>query len=361
MKWRSWLIVFVGIIGLVAALGFIKYRQIASAIEFAESFPEPSETVSVVSATLQQYTRRETAIGEVVPLQSLEIRNELAGTIVSVGFEPGERVEANRTLVRLDTREETARLQAAMARAELAKLTLDRNESLLTSSAASRQAADTARADQSVALADADQLRVVIDKKDIRAPFDALTSLHEWQVGQFIDSGTVIATLVGTQNEKWIDFFLPQEIANSNISSQVTIIDSTSGEHPADIIAENPAIDANSRNREFRAMLTDGDQQFAPGSIVRVVVTVGEVVPLIGVPATAVRRDAFGPHVFVLVDAESGADAPMRATRREVSIRQIIGEQAFLSEGLQAGERVAGDGAFKLRDGLLVNPAETAP
>ncbi|MCZ0943587.1 MAG: efflux transporter periplasmic adaptor subunit, partial [Gammaproteobacteria bacterium] len=72
-------------------------------------------------------------------------------------------------------------------------------------------------------------------------------------------------------------------------------------------------------------------------------------------PANAVRRDAFGAKVFVLREAEEGAPAPERAEQRMVSLGPQRGGLVVIARGLRPGERVVADGAFKLRDGALVN------
>ena len=173
MKWRSWLLVTVVAVGFIALLGTIKYRQISSAIAFAASFPEPSETVLAAAAEVTEWRRKQRTTGEVVATQTVEVKTEYPGTIARVGFAPGSRVEAGQVLLELDTREERARLDALRARAELATLTLRRNESLADSSAVSRQTTDTARAERDAALAESRGVQVIIDKKTLRAPFSA--------------------------------------------------------------------------------------------------------------------------------------------------------------------------------------------
>lgn len=356
MKWRSWILVAVLAVGLIGLLATVKYRQISSAIAFAASFPEPSETVLSARAEATEWLRTEQTTGEVVATQTVEVKTEYAGTIARVGFAPGSRVEAGQILLVLDDREERARLDALRARAELAGLTLKRNESLASTSAVSRQTTDTARAERDAALAESRGVQVVIDKKTLRAPFAAQAGLHQWQVGQFLPAGTTVTWLVGDTDEVWIDFSLPQETALNVINDRVEVSTAQPGWRAhASLIAREPYVDQRSRNVRFRALLKDRGSRLPPGAIVDVWVTVGEPTMVLSVPATALRYDAFGAHVYVLNPAEPDADAPFRAARREVELLEIRNGLAFLRTGLKAGEQVATDGAFKLRDGLLVN------
>jgi len=361
-RWRSWLAVFLVAVATVAALGTFKYRQIQAGIAFAESFPESSETVVVATAREATFRRTETAIGEVVPVRALDVIAELPGRITEVGFEPGARVEAGQLLARLDTREEQANLAAVEAEAELARLTVARNESLSKQSMVSRQTADQARADERVALAEAERLRVVIDKKTLRAPFAGRAGLHEWQIGHYVAAGTVVTRLVGLDAGLWVDFSLPQDQAVSDVAATVTVHPPGGGPSvEARIIAREPQVNALSRMLTFRALANVSDEtSLVPGALARVDVAVGPESKAIRVPATAVRRDAFGTHVFVLEAAEPEADGPLRARRRAVEVTAIVGETAYLASGLEADQTVAGDGAFKVRDGMLVFPSEDA-
>jgi membrane fusion protein (multidrug efflux system) len=356
MKWRSWLIVALISVGLIAVLATVKYRQISSAIAFADSFPEPAAAVFAEPVEATDWQRTERTIGEVVATQTVEVKTEYPGTIAVVGFAPGARVTSDQVLLVLDTREERARMDALRARAELAGLTLKRNESLANTSAVSRQTADTAQAERDTALAEARGVQVIIDKKTLRAPFAAHAGLHEWQAGQFLAAGTTVTWLVGDSDEAWIDFSLPQEIALGVLEDQVRVSTAQPRwEADAVLIARAPYVEQRSRNVRFRALLQDADAALTPGAIVDVAIAIGDTVAALSVPATALRNDAFGPHVFVLQAAEAGADAPHRAQRREVELLEIRTGRAFLSAGVEASELVAADGAFKLRDGMLVN------
>ncbi|MFL3646986.1 MAG: hypothetical protein ACJ04O_11095, partial [Cellvibrionales bacterium] len=61
--------------------------------------------------------------------------------------------------------------------------------------------------------------------------------------------------------------------------------------------------------------------------------------------------------------AEKGADATYRAVKRAVILGPQKGLRWVVLSGLDAGEQLAGLGAFKLRDGVLVriNNGRQAP
>ncbi len=364
MRWLSWLGVVVVCLCVAGALGFYKYNEIQAAIQRAQAFPEPAEAVEVY--IVRQEARRPTlsVTGEVIATQSAELTSELKGRIVAVGFEPGARVQAGQVLLQLDISQEQAQLAEARADQQIARLALDRAQRLVNSGAGSVEARDQARAQFDAARARVTALAALIDKKTLRAPFNAVTSLHALEVGQFLEAGTSITRLVGVSDDIWIDFALPQDNARIQLGSEVEIVvDDQAAARPAQIIARDAAVNVRSRNLRLRAQLPADSADLLPGMLVNVVVPLGETRMVTVVPATAVRRDAAGAAVYVLAEVTEDGQTKTRAERREVVPGDLppggaAGELVEIRSGLAAGERIAAIGAFKLRHGSLVLPSE---
>jgi len=357
---KKWALLLMVCLVILAALGGLKYRQIAAAIAFGESFPERSEAVTVVLATPVSWPRTYRTIGEVRATKAIELRTELDGKVAAIGFVGGSPVEQGQQLLLLDSSEERAQLQATQAQLKLAELQLQRLQELRRNNLASQNEYDSAEADKDILLANAAALTAIIEKKALVAPFDAQTGLHTLEVGQYLAANTVVTNLTGGLGEVWIDFKLPQGKAGLAIGDSVTLDSPSLGDASmrATIISAESSLNALSRSREFRALLTDPPEAIRPGSVVDVEVEVGSMDGVYRLPASAVRRNNFGAFVYVLEDAESGAIAPFRASRRQVSVGPAEGEDIFVTDGLESGERVAAIGAFKLIDGLLTHAVE---
>jgi membrane fusion protein (multidrug efflux system) len=355
---------------VAGGLGYFKYQQIQAAIAFGAAFPETVESVELFIAREEIFQPTTSVTGEAVAIRTVEVSNELAGRIVEVGFTPGATVAANQVLVRLDTSEERAQLAAARADAELARLALERNQKLIRSGAAAEEARDRSKAEFDAANADVDRLLAIIDKKTLRAPFAARASLHELEPGQYLESATKVVRLIGIDEQIWIDFTLPQQQAELAIGESVEVT-ANRRTLQAQIIARDAFVNDQSRNVRFRALAhnqssgspeSDGGQPTViPGSLVTVVVPAGPEQRATLVPMTAVRRDAFGANVYVLQPAEEGARAPDRAERRTVTLGPQRGDLVVVTSGIRPGERIAANGAFKLRDRVLVRPVTMDP
>ncbi len=353
MKTRRWIITIAVCVTVFAALAGYKAMQIKGFIAFAESFPEPSETVESFVAESRQIQLSTTTIGEVIAPQTVALRNELEGRVARVNFASGDIVKQGQILLQQDVAEETARLQAAQARADLAQLDLKRVGKLRKNKTVSEERFDQAKAEYDIASADIAALKAAIDKKTLKAPFDAHTGIHEFEVGEFLQSNTLITTLVGLNNYVWIDFNLPLQQAHINIGETVSI-HTNSGQpqtFEGKVIARDSVMSAQSRNLRFRVRI-DTDVAFQPNAIVDVTVPLSSTNEQTIVPATAVRHDKLGDYVYILTPDESSK--AFRAKRRSVITGFEDQDIIAITKGLAPGELVAANGTFKLREQLLV-------
>lgn len=356
MKARRWLLTIICCSLLLGGLAGYKVMQIRSAIATAESFPEPSETVEAAIAERYEIQSETTTIGYTVAPQILVLRNELEGRIAEVNFASGSQVTQGQVLIQLDVSEEHASLQAAQARAQLARLNLKRVDKLRDSGSVSEERVDQARAELDIANADIQALKAVIAKKTLRAPFAARTGLHQLETGDYLQRNTVITTLVGISSEMWVDFTLPQHQAGLAVGAPARVVTSNGEALEGKIIARDSTVSAQSRNLRFRLLL-DNASHLLPNSTVTVSVATGKREHWVRVPATAVTSDPLGSYVFVL---EPEGDT-YRARRRPVEVGVESETWVGIKSGLRAGELIAANGAFKLREGLKVFRGERPP
>ena len=347
---------------IALALGAYKYTEIQAAIALGESFPE---TVAAVEPfTVLEVTRQPelTVTGEVIALQTLALRNELAGRITAVTVTSGGAVKADQVLLQQDVSEEQAQLAEARAQQKISELALQRAQKLVRNGAGSVENRDQAQASFDAASARIRALQALIEKKTIRAPFDATASLHRLEPGQYLDAGSTIVDLVGNAERVWVDFTLPQEYADIGVGSEVRIITNqqTAGLQ-ALVQARDASISSRSRNLRLRAELPQPSPQLLAGTLVQVAVPLAKQQTVVEVPVSAVRHDALGTSVYVLQDSDEQGERVTRATKRPVTAitlrdRGGSADRIVITDGLRAGEVIAANGAFKLRDGAKVAP-----
>lgn len=349
----AWVIVIATAAGISGGLFYYKSTDMQRAQAAAAAMPEPMEAVASTVARTGEVVATTRAIGTVVALQVLELRNELPGIIAEMGFTSGSIVEQGQLLIRLDTRQEEAGLAAAEAEAQLAKQQMDRRENLRGSPAYSPQEVDRTRSEYLAATARARSFAVSIDRKRIVAPFRARVSITNLQPGAYLDTGTLISRLQGLDEDAYVDFVLPQDAATIiGPGSQVTVSGTALPQGPtsAEIIAEDDSVENLSRTVRLRARMKGLGASVRPGTFVDVVAVIAKPRESVLVPLTAVRRSPAGQHVFVL----TSEDGKTRARLRPIETGPVQDKDIVVEKGLKAGEVIAAAGSFKLRDGVLV-------
>jgi membrane fusion protein, multidrug efflux system len=320
--------------------------------------PEPVERVALALATSKDHLATTTAVGTVLALRSITLQNEVPGTIARAALVSGAIVEAGTVLVALDTSVEQAELRALNAQAKLADTMSERREQLLKHGATTQDEVDQAHAQRDVAAAQGARLRALIAKKTIVAPFRAQVGLADVHVGQYLNVGMTLTTLQGIADEVNIDFAVAQAVAaDIRVGSNVEVRTSQGQTLTAQVSAIDARVDPSTRSTTVRARLKGGEHGPAPGASVRVSVPVGAASKAVVIPISGLRKGPDGDHVWVVATDAAGA---LRAHERKVESGPVLGETVIILSGLEAGEQLAATGSFKLREGVRVQPAETA-
>src|SRR5947209_2097245 len=258
---RGWTGSAVLLLGLTATGGGLVAWKRASthrADAAAERQPEPVESVTLAVARERQYRPTTTSVGTILALNSITLRNELAGTVRQVTLAPGQVVEAGAVLVALDVSVEEAELQAETAQADLAATTLARLERLQEARATSQEEVDQARAARDVALAQIARTKAIIAKKTIRAPFPARVGLADIHPGQYLNEGTELTTLQGVDAAAHVDFTVAQAVAAQLRAGESVAVFAPGDSNPieARIVALDSRVDPVTRNALVRARIS---------------------------------------------------------------------------------------------------------
>jgi len=355
---QSWIAAAGAVLVFAAVLvGYKLNRQWASDRALAAA-TEPAEAIQTARARVAPFAAQVRSVGTVVATQTVDLRNERAGTVTYVGFKSGQVVPKGTVLVRLGTGEEQARLAAQTARAKVATKNLERSRELVDRGFISQSQVDLLVSESRAASADAAAIRAAISKKQIRAPFTGRAGIHDLHSGQYLEEGTKITTLQGVGPRRYVDFTLPSEMAaNLGLGSLVRV--GGTGLPPGGIDAKVVARDStttDARLVKYRISISVAPDKLLPGSFADISVPVGPAAPAVFVPRTAVNQRPHAVYVFVLIPQAKGG---FRVRQQVVRLGPVSGDEVTVVSGLKGGERIAADGAFKLRDGMLVEPVSS--
>src|SRR5580765_6621167 len=113
-------------LGIVAALGFVKFKQIQTAIAQGAAYQPPPEAVTTIVAAREEWPSTLTAIGTVAAVRGVTVSADLPGIVDRIAFDSGQAVHEGDILPVLDTRQARAQLAAAEAPRDLARVSFDR-------------------------------------------------------------------------------------------------------------------------------------------------------------------------------------------------------------------------------------------
>jgi membrane fusion protein (multidrug efflux system) len=357
--------------------------------------------LAVASAVAKERTHPRTleVTGTLVADAQADVAAETSGRVIAVAIERGTHLPAGTVIARLDDRDASNQLreaEAAEAQAaakiglvsgrpfnatdnvEVKKVQLamerlekeyERYARLVDEGAVSRSEADsrrveylTAKEEYAASLQRAreayqglltQRVRVQIARKGledviIRAPFEGLVAEKYVSVGQFLQKGARVATLVRVDPLR-IELTVP-EIATAavkraeNVRFVVQAYPDRAFEGRIKYIG--PSLRSDSRALVVEAVVPNRERLLHPGFFATARIDLPATEPSLFVPAASVRTDAGVSKVFVLKDG--------RAEQRFVQIGRGIGGEVEVLRGLRNSERVATSDLDRLADGLAV-------
>ena len=341
---------------LLGTLGFVKFRQVKSAIAHA-SFQPPPDAVTSVVVHQEQWPSTLGVIGTMEAVQGVMVSADLPGTVDKINFDSGKAVRQGEILVELDTKQERAQLAALEAQRDLAKLNYDRMKQLVNEGVISRVEYDQATAQQRSTEANVNEIRATIAHKTIRAPFSGVLGIRKVNLGQYLAGGNPIVQLQAL-NPIYVNVGIPQQSVSQvkiGRTLQITSEEMSGKVFTGRVTAIDSVVDEATRNIQVQATLANPGGVLRPGMFVQVQLGLGQSASVIALPASAVNYAPYGNSVFVIEDMKDPKGESYRGVRQQfVKVQGSRGDQVAVIEGLKPGQEVVTSGVFKLRNGAKV-------
>src|SRR5690606_6975495 len=278
---RRLIVLLILFIAVVAALGAWKSYSIRQQIAFFTA-PKPPIQVSATEAQSIDWQSRLPAIGTLTARQGVELAAVVAGTVErglaesgplvdagqGVGLPAGiagtvERAladsgrlgEAGQPLLVMDNQVGQASLGTAEAQVELARRDFDRQQNLLRRQSIPQAQFDQASSTLRQARAKAAELRAILQKKTITAPFPGRLGIVQVDPGDYLSPGTLIATLQDLSSLN-VDFSLAEQyfpLLSVGQHVELSVAAFPDQRFSGEITAINPRVDASSSALLVRA------------------------------------------------------------------------------------------------------------
>jgi membrane fusion protein (multidrug efflux system) len=354
---KRMILMLVVAVAVIAGLGFVKFRQIQTAVAQGASFAPPPEAVTTVVAQTGKWPSTLKVIGTAVAVQGVTVSADLPGTIDRINFVSGQGVKVGDILVELDTRQERAQLAATEAQRDLAHITFGRMEQLVKQGVLARTEYDNAIAQQKATDAQVGEIKATIARKTIRAPFSGILGLRQVNLGQYLPAGEAIVSLQAL-NPIYVNFGVPQQTAPQvqvGHSLRVSSNDVGGAKFSGRVTALDSTVNEATRNVQIQATLANPGGKLRPGMFVEVELTTGADHPIIALPASAINYAPYGDSVYIVSEMKDAKGNTYRGVRQQfVKIDGTRGDQVGVVSGVNPGDEIVSSGVFKLRNGAAV-------
>jgi membrane fusion protein, multidrug efflux system len=355
------IIAIIGLVVLTGTIGGIKGLQIGWMM--SQKRPPLSETVTTFAARTENWESVLSSVASLVAVQGVTVSAEMTGKVVQITFEPGAMVQAGDLLVQQDIAAETAQLRSAEATVALTKLTLERARKLLAQKTSSQSEYDNADAQYKQAVAQADNMRALIAKKTIRAPFAGVLGIRLVNLGQILSAGEAIVSLQAL-DPIFVNFSLPQQqLARIRPGLAVRVKTDALPDEVVEgtITAINPEVETATRNIMVQATVKNTRHQLRPGMFAMATVVLPEQNAVLAIPVTAVLNAPYSDSVFIVENDKNDKNNPPAKIVRQQFVRLGTrrGDFVAVNSGLKQGETVVSTGVFKLRNGQAVTVDNT--
>jgi RND family efflux transporter MFP subunit len=324
-------------------------------------------------------------LGQFSPVQKVDLRAQVGGTLIQIGFKDGDIVHKGDLLFEIDPTpyqikmsEAQAQVESARARLDLANRELVRANSLKKTGAGTVENSDkkvaelrSAQAALDEALAAVRDAKFDLDHTRITAPFTGRIGSHLVSLGNLIAGSragdgptTLLATIVST-DPVYLNFdmseadymtFLRYRLTQSGPLAEkvkIALVDENKFTHEGTLDFIDNSLDRSSGTIHARATVPNPDGLLTPGGFARVRVDVSAPAMAMLVPDASVLPDQ-SSHVVLTVSAQGVV------TPKVVETGALRDGLRVIRSGLQSSDRVIVDGIPIVRPGMTVTPHNEA-
>jgi multidrug efflux system membrane fusion protein len=354
--------------------------------------------VEVASVTQQDVPIQIKSIGNTEAQSTVAMRSQVEGTLLTVGFVPGQEVQKGALLFTIDPRPLQAQLSQAeanllksmaavrqandiVARDEATaandRVITNRDLKLVEAGVIPREQYDndmaklrsseaTVRADQSAVAnlqaaqkaeqANVENARVQLSYTTIRAPLSGKTGNLAVTAGNLVRANDTTAMVtITTSSPIYVTFSVPErDLVRIRQATGKEGLD-VQGEIPGDegnpvkgrLSLVDNTVDPATGTVRLKATFINDDRRLYPGQFVNVVLTLGTATQAIVVPTQAVQIGQDKSFVYVVK-----ADGTVEI--RTIKTGTAVESMTVIEDGLQPGEQVVTDGQLRLVPGAKV-------
>jgi multidrug efflux system membrane fusion protein len=365
----------------------------------------PVVPVSVATASQESVPTELRVVGTVEASAIVQVKSQVAGELIKVGFAEGQNVAKGDLLFQIDPRPYEDALRQSQANVSRDRAQITQAEAALARDAAqakfnesdaaryaelqkagvvsksqsdqSRTSADVAREATRVSQANIESYRAALAADEaavaaarlnlsyceIHAPISGRTGNLLVHAGNLVKANDVPMVIIHQVAPIFVNFGVPeQHLAairrlNANRRLSVRAIARDNPDHPAtgSLAVIDNTVDSATGTIHLKGAFDNRDGTLWPGQFVTAVLTLDTIQNATVIPAEAVQNGQQGQFVYV-VKADNTVE------NRPVTPGRAFGKRIIIEKGIAPGESVVIDGQMRLFPGAqvrTVQPSET--
>lgn len=319
-----------GLLLLLAALASVLVGLLPAGISFAADPPATSVVVQL----------RDMDVGfpveaTVEAVRQATVAAQIAGRVLEVRVDAGQRVKQGELLMLLDSREAAGSDASARATLAQASAAYERTKNLHAQKFVSQAALDQAAAAFKAARGSAAAAGAGASHGTVTAPMAGVVARRHVEPGEMATPGLPLITLFDPGGLRVIASLPQYKLAELKKSARARIEFPESGRWiDVQRIEILPTVDARSHTATARLYLPENIEGVVPGTYARAHFTIGQAKKLTVPPAAILRRGEV-TAVYVLDDK---AGARLRQVRLGEA---VAGGEIEILAGISSGERVS--------------------
>lgn len=301
----------------------------------------PPPTVEVQTITRSTIEQDLSALAILKANESVLLKPEVAGRVVTINFNEGQTVSKGQLLVQLDDDLLQAELVSQQANLALTQTEYQRYQALFTQQQVSALDYERKKAELAQAKAAVSLVQAKLRQRQVRAPFAGVLGLRQFSVGDVVQANQALVRL-NSMNSLKAEIKIP-ETNNALVSIKQTVL-LTLDAVPnltlkGQVVAIEPSLDSATRALVLRVLIPKGDIRVREGMTARARLLLASNNSLL-VPEQALVAQRGQFVVFVVKNNIAKAQV-VKLGKREVGRVEVL-------EGLQAGDVIVVSGQNKL-------------
>lgn len=347
---RKRIITIAVVIAIIAAIIFLLIRN-------KRALDEKKQPVdrSHIPVTVAVYKVKTMGLNEALSLPATlmakdegNIAAETGGRIDRLDIELGKRVRKGETVGHIDVQEAQLKLAAAELSVEKLSRDYERNKVLAAGNATNANAVTDAKYELDNKKLEAAQLRSQITKAAIISPVNGIVTDKKVVSGEYVTTGSVVATVVDMNNIKAKVYVPENRIMSIAVgqSAGITTVTLPGKNFRGNVSFVSPKGDDNHNYLVEVTLERSAADILKAGLYVNVTIGEKKEAVVLQVPKTALVEGVKNPYVYIIRDS--------KAEQRKLMLGRENGEFVEVLSGIEEGQLVITSGLINILPGSYV-------